>query len=325
MKKSLIEIKFIAIFIFLFLPTSLFAEVEITKDSQYLYIKSDGIPNHKTGQFPGRGNPNSISKQNHQFRVSLNPQKLSRPTPIEMNLFGVALNGVPFDPATAEFWQGDRSSGWNEEGIVDGKKKLGIDWSNGHVQPNGMYHYHASPTGISGSADFIGFAADGFPIYINKSFKSSYQLKIGNRPQNSPSGKYDGTYQADYQFMEKSGDLDICNGIFGKTKEYPSGIYYYVITNQFPMVPRCWVGQADDSFKKLRGQRSNQGLRGGNESARSGMSRGGAPPREAINACLHQSSNMQCSFSGRRGEKLSGKCQDIGSDLACVPTGRNPH
>jgi hypothetical protein len=33
-------------------------------------------------------------------------------------LFGVALNGVGFDPGTAEFWNNDRRGGWNHAALV---------------------------------------------------------------------------------------------------------------------------------------------------------------------------------------------------------------
>ena len=243
----------ILIFLNLLFANFAFSNVNITSDNNYLYIKSDGIPSHQTGQFPGRGNPHAISIQNHQFRVSLNPQKNSKITAIGMNLFGVALNGIPFDPATAEFWKNNGSSGWGKEAIVGNIKKLGIDLSNGHVQPNGTYHYHAIPRQIVKNISditLIGYAADGFPIYVNNNLRSSYRLKKGNRPINSPAGNSDGTYTRDYEFVLGYGDLDICNNYFGITKEYPNGTNYYVLTENFPFVPRCLIGDADPSFQK---------------------------------------------------------------------------
>ena len=63
-------------------------------------------------------------------------------------IFGVAVNGVSFDPATAEFWRRDFRSIWNEEAIYKGRGQLGMDWSNAHVQPTGAYHYHGVPVGL---------------------------------------------------------------------------------------------------------------------------------------------------------------------------------
>ncbi|MEY4299822.1 MAG: hypothetical protein RIR25_1058, partial [Verrucomicrobiota bacterium] len=32
-------------------------------------IKSNGLPDHSTGHFPGRGNPNTIGPQHYEFRM----------------------------------------------------------------------------------------------------------------------------------------------------------------------------------------------------------------------------------------------------------------
>ncbi len=232
--------------------------VSIQKQDGYLIIKSNGIPNHKTGQFPGSGGPHAISEQSYNFKLSLNPKKSNQITKVRNNnLFGVALNGVPFDPGTAEYWNRDRNSGWVEEGIVNGRKLLGIDISNAHVQPNGAYHYHAEPP-ISNSKH-IGYAADGFKIYSgNGRYKSSYKLKSGSRPggSQSPSGRYDGKYTQDFEYIKGHGNLDECNGISLKTGEY-----IYLTTDGFPYIPRCWVGDPDPSFEKKMGRRG-QGRRG---------------------------------------------------------------
>jgi hypothetical protein len=86
-------------------------KVSIKEDGNYRYIKSNGIPNHITGKFPNSGNPNSISEQNHNFRVTLTPKNTGRATPVQLP--GVAVNGIPLEPGTAEFWKRDRNSGWN--------------------------------------------------------------------------------------------------------------------------------------------------------------------------------------------------------------------
>ena len=86
--------------------------VEIKEVVDVRMITSNGIPNHATGQFPNRGNPNAISAQNHEYRVALNPQKTGRVSKQE-GVVGIALNGVPFEPATAECYgqaRGQRSA-----------------------------------------------------------------------------------------------------------------------------------------------------------------------------------------------------------------------
>ncbi|MCR9297062.1 MAG: YHYH protein, partial [bacterium] len=132
-------------------------------------IKSNGIPNHATGQFPGRGNPHRITAQAHEYRVPAQPKIAERISPMQGE-FGVAINGVPFDPGAAEFYDGE--PGWQYEPL-SGAIALGIDVSHAHVQPNGKYHYHGLPTGLLDSvkveagmhSPLIGWAADGFPIY----------------------------------------------------------------------------------------------------------------------------------------------------------------
>lgn len=47
---------------------------------------------------------------------------------------------------------------------------------------------------------------------------------------------------------------------------------------------------------------------------------GGTPPQEALSACSAKSAGASCSFTGGRGETVSGTCQmPPGSSLACVP------
>tara|TARA_B110001469_G_scaffold95063_2_gene91043 strand:- start:6702 stop:11090 length:4389 start_codon:yes stop_codon:yes gene_type:complete len=72
----------------------------------------------------------------------------------------------------------------------------------------------------------LGWAFDGYPIYgqigYAKDTDGDYSLKILKSSYDTSTHLYDqnGT----------SGDLDICNGIFRKTPEYPDGIYHYVCT-----------------------------------------------------------------------------------------------
>jgi hypothetical protein len=239
--------------------------VKIYVSGDYRFIESDGIPSHPTGEFPNPGNPNTISEQSYRFRVPVRGSLNNETTPLGHSPFGVAINGVPFDPGTAEFWNGDPR--WCYEAMYLGSR-LGLDQNNAHVQPNGAYHYHGIPTGLmeslrkAGQPTLIGYAADGFPVYgpygykISndpksqlKKLKSSYRLKSGTRP-NGPGGYYDGAFAQDYEFVRGLGDLDDCNGRLGTTSEYPTGTYYYVITDSYPYIPRGFKGTPDISFKR---------------------------------------------------------------------------
>jgi hypothetical protein len=238
----------------------------ITDDGVYRYITASGVPEHETGQFPGPGNPNSISAQYYSVRMALHPVANATATSYTLNMnFGMALNGIPFDPFANEFYNNDRNSGWQEEPMPDG---LGLDHNHAHVQPNGAYHYHGLPTGLiadvleSGDMTLVGFAADGFPIYALYGYRdandsssavielhSSYRLKHGTRPS-GPGGAYDGTYVQDYEYVAGLGDLDAANGRTSVTPEFPDGTYYYVITADYPYIPRMFRATPDVSFRK---------------------------------------------------------------------------
>jgi len=243
-------------------------QVTIVLSGEYRFITSNGIPNHATGPFPNAHNPNSISPQQHYFRVPLHPVVAAQPTPFGLGRFGVALNGVPFEAAGAEYWNGNPNSGWQYE-VMGGHLDLGLDVNNAHVQPTGSYHYHGLPTGYitpfaaltSQKMILLGYAADGFPIYNQyghtdpkdsksppKKLKPSFALKKGARPVGSPGGNYDGTFTADFQYVAGSGDLDECNGRFEVTPDYPEGIYHYTLSESFPYIPRSFRGTPDATF-----------------------------------------------------------------------------
>jgi hypothetical protein len=242
--------------------------VSIAIEGDYRVIRANGIPNHDSGKFPNRGNPNAIREINGTFRVAMKPKANDQLTPTCINWFGVAVNGVTFEPGTQEFFNEDRNSGWCYEAI-GGTSNLGIDMNNAHVQPNGQYHYHSTPVGLiaklGGDANkmlLVGWAADGFPIYTANGYsdpkdakspvrkmKSSWRLKQGTRPS-GPGFKYDGRFTEDFEYVKGLGDLDECNGRFSVTPEYPDGIYCYFITGEFPRISRFWRGADDESFHK---------------------------------------------------------------------------
>lgn len=233
-------------------------QMEIDERQGVRFVRADGLPNHATGQFPNRSNPNRISAQSYYFRMPLKPAKTGRAAYYRPNhLFGVAVNGVVFDPNTAEFWNDDRRSGWMIEAL-SGSRPLGIDQNNAHVQPDGSYHYHGVPTGlveklgVKGKPVLVGWAADGFAIYVDDTARSSWRLKA-QRDAGGPAGRPDGTYSLDYEYVRSLGDLDECNGREAVTAEFPQGAYHYVVTAKFPHVPRCFMGTADACFVKQGG------------------------------------------------------------------------
>jgi len=183
--------------------------------------------------------------------------------------FGVAVNGIPFDPS-GPFWDGDAASGWQFEVMHPANSiALGIDRNNAHTQGGGMYHYHGLPSGLLSRLvcenperrmQMLGFAADGYPIYgpecpaipedLKSPFqrlRSSYRL-IGTLRKKGPPGKPDGRFCEDFVYEPGYGQLDECNGRFGCTPEYPAGTYHYVLTDGFPFIPRWFRGQPDPSI-----------------------------------------------------------------------------
>lgn len=221
---------------------------------------TNALPNHKTGEFPTKGNPNTISAQNRTYTFPVNPKytgiaKWAREP-------GVALNGVKFEPGTAEVVACETGENYRVEALQD-VIDLGLDFNHAHVQPTGAYHYHGTPTAVIENFDtgedlvHVGFAHDGFPMYYSKSgaYKPSYKLVSGDREGEDCSyenpmqkidvslgGHHDGTYTSDFEYVVGSGDLDECNGIT------INGKYIYLVTNEFPYVSRCLMGD----FKEER-------------------------------------------------------------------------
>lgn len=267
------------------------SECKITVSGNYRYIDSNGIPNHPTGQFPNRGNPNSISPQDYHRKVPVNPtpaQGIARGVD-----FGVAVDGVMFDPGTAELWNNDMR--WHYEaltGLMASHGSLGMDQNFAHVQPTAAYHYHGLPMGLLYKLNYqshmvlVGWAADGYPIYgpycYSKAndprsplqeMKSGYRLKRDSRPGGSdgPGGACDGSFAQDYEWVRGLGDLDEFNGRYGVTPEFPNGTFYYVLTANWPFIPRMFKGEPDSSFRK--------GPPGGMHGGHFGPPPGGPPGR----------------------------------------------
>ena len=195
--------------------------------------------------------------------------------------FGVAKNGVAIDPAPAEpfIFENPNTGEYNWDWVMEPNNNMeavGLDCAIAHVQPDGLYHYHGNmaiyaeqlSAGIStGSVPAdpvqIGWAADGFPIlYLYGpsadgstvvKLTSSYQLKSGDRPGDGttePCGAYNGKYTNDYEYVSGLGDLDACNGIDRNiTLSTGTYTYFYVITEEFPVISRCLSGTPDNSFK----------------------------------------------------------------------------
>ena len=189
--------------------------------------------------------------------------------------FDPATAGRCNDAGECSLARGDGN--WNIEALGHETFDFGDDMNHAHVQPHGAYHYHGMPEllidffGDSNGMSLIGWASDGFPVYARygyadpedsqsqlKALTTSYRLKSQpdeNRPNTltailgGPNATNNinkpipmGAFTQDYEYVEGLGDLDECNGIFGVTPEFPDGIYYYVVTDDFPFFTRCLKG-----------------------------------------------------------------------------------
>ena len=246
-------LKIIVVFIFSkFFVGSVFAQVNQSKITQgdAICIESNSIPDHDVGTFPNRANPHSIREKKIKLCVPINPSKKSEPQFIKGTI-GIALNGIQFRPSTAGSFDPSSISGHSSNGdkrwtlnIFRAKKRLGLDMNNGHVGPNGLYHYHGiaeSLTKIS-NGSFVGYAGDGFEIhFLGKKVRSGYKLRSGRRP-NGPGGVYDGTFNEDYVYSGNRNTLDECNG------GMLNGKYAYFITLEYPFIGRCLWGAIATGF-----------------------------------------------------------------------------
>lgn len=165
------------------------------------------------------------------------------------------------------------------------------DTCSGHPQGSGEYHYHSLPACLKDTSvkTVIGFAYDGFPITGPVVEKGKY-LTTSN--------------------------LDECHGLTSEVllDGKKTVTYHYVMTYDFPYSASCFRG------KPITTGPSAEAPSGSTQSAPTGPSAGGTPPQEALTACSTKSQGASCSFTGGRGETVSGTCATPpGSSLACVP------
>jgi len=194
----------------------IYGATSITSDGNFITIKVDGVPDHKSIYYPAGNalyenfsgttfkgttfnkNPNSIAAQYFTFKIPVNPTEASTKQATPLGPIGVSINGVPFfnqyagpnQPLTGEI--------------------MSFDQSWGHPAPGGVYHYHVEPLYLTtvkvGKSGLLGFLLDGFPVYGPS--------ENGNLVSNA--------------------NLDSYHGHKHSTTEFPNGIYHYHITDADP-------------------------------------------------------------------------------------------
>jgi len=224
-----------------------------------VYVACTCIPGYDIG--PWAGNPNTPANQNFVFKMTRSPvENTGTLVAAGLGHIGVWRNGVSIFNARDGMSYNNQGI-WNRDALVF--EGASFDVCLGHPAPNGEYHHHVSPNCLYDHLDdethseLIGFAFDGFPTYGAYGFvnadgsggiarmHSGYQLRaitdrttlpngtILTAGQYGPAigGQYPlGAFIEDYEYVAGSGDLDMHNGRFCATPEFPAGIYAYFVT-----------------------------------------------------------------------------------------------
>ena len=187
----------------------------------------------------------------------------------------IAINGVPF--YGPEDGPGGDAVASQHGAYEEDRQPIELGVCHAHNGQGGTFHYHADANCLHWHPDqgedmfdydistpaavaqntangshsaVIGVSMDGYPIYGLWGYddnmdvvemRSSYQLKEGETGYNGID---------DYEFVQGMGHLDVCNGHFGPTPEFPEGIYHYHSTMMngdgdigFPYFLLCYHGE----------------------------------------------------------------------------------
>jgi hypothetical protein len=206
-------------------------------DDQAMTIRAHNLPNHPTGQFPGRWGPGGwdphyIQEHNATYRIPLNPKPNPRAVAMDehnsnrglpMGPIGVAVNGVVFfNPFDAD-----------SEDASDV-----MDRCCGHPAPGNLYHYHKYPVCVKSPfvddgeehSPLIGWAFDGFPVY----------------------GPYEGK-----RLMAKDDTAHALNA-FNTHFDDERGWHYHVAPGKFPYIIGGYFGEVDRRNSR-RGPQAGRG------------------------------------------------------------------
>ena len=232
-----------------------------------VYISATCIPGYSIG--PWVGNPNIPSNQNFVYKITRTPvPNTGTLTAVGLGHVGVWKNGVSIFN-TQDAMSYNNMHVWNQNAyFFEGS---GFDNCLGHPAPGGEYHHHVSPkclydiTDSTHHSPIIGYAFDGYPVYgayaytntdgtgAIRRMRSSFQLRSITQRHTLPdgtvltSGQYGpdvsttyplGAYQEDYVYTAGSGDLDVHNGRWCKTPDYPAGTYCYFVTLDASLLPQ---------------------------------------------------------------------------------------
>ena len=260
-------------------------EVSVTVVGDNVSLSMNGLPNHDLESGPGC----CAAAQDYTILVPRTPVNDTTgghdatncpeangafACAPERGEIAFALNGVPiYGPEDGP--GGDAVA--SHHGVYEeDRQEIWLGLCHGHSGPGGAYHYHADGNCMhwhpeegetwldyewpgnnttNTSSEVIGIAFDGYPIYgafgdigngTVAEMTSSYRLKPGETGYNGID---------DYEYVEGLGDLDVCNGHFGPTPDFPNGIYHYHSTMVngegdmgFPYFLICYRGVVDEAL-----------------------------------------------------------------------------
>lgn len=216
--------------------------VTVYVDGDEIVIEADGVPGHLSPYFvqtynqsnngfyfwedsDGDGindlwmvtpsnmnlNPNRIAGQSYEFRVPLHPEiNPNGPSDTFLGPIGASINGVPF------FNEYESPTETLTNQVIQS-----FDPGNGHPAPQGRYHYHFPPESLYTVTEdnFLGFAADGFPVYGPKNPDST-----------------------------NAQNLDDYHGEYGPTPDFPDSIYHYHTNFNTPYIIGAFAGTVGTGF-----------------------------------------------------------------------------
>jgi len=187
------------------------ASISVTVSGASRVVRTNGLPvGAPTGSFPIAAsdpasrydrNPNAIRAVPTVWTLPLNPRVAGNASCLPFGPVGVTTNGVELFNA------------------LDALKRDAVahevqDACGGHPGPNGAYHYHAISRCIrtSGPSTLVGYALDGFGIYVEPGATNA--------------------------------DLDACHGRTSTVlwNGKPTRIYHYVATAEYPYTLGCFRG-----------------------------------------------------------------------------------
>jgi arylsulfatase A-like enzyme/Ca2+-binding EF-hand superfamily protein len=200
--------------------------VQVRWDDDFLYVESDGMPDHPmmigiTAWQQQVPLPQQYTG-NNAWRIPLNPVPARKPMSAKTGFFrgaiAVAVNGIPiFNPI-------------KNDGKTDTLTAGELDQWGGHCGRADDYHYHIAPVHLEkivGKGKPVGFALDGYPIY-------AYADEDGSTPK----------------------DLDWLNG-----HKDSDGNYHYHATKTYPYLNGGFYGDVVERDGQVDPQPRARGVR----------------------------------------------------------------